>query len=52
MTTLESKVRIAAISETALDVSAHEAAVRDRRGGAAVSFCGVVRDHDHGRTVT
>jgi len=34
-----------------LDVAAHEAAVADPRGGAVVSFAGVVRDHDHGRTV-
>lgn len=51
MTTLSSKVRIAEISSSALDVGAHEAAVRDRRAGADVTFCGVVRDHDHGRTV-
>jgi molybdopterin synthase catalytic subunit len=34
-----------------LDMAAHEAAVADPRGGAVVSFAGVVRDHDHGRTV-
>jgi molybdopterin synthase catalytic subunit len=46
------KVRIATISELPLDVAAHAAAVRDPAAGADVTFCGVVRDHDHGRTVT
>jgi molybdopterin synthase catalytic subunit len=46
-----STVRIAAISDQPLDVQAHTAAVRDRAAGAEVTFCGVVRDHDHGRTV-
>jgi molybdopterin synthase catalytic subunit len=45
------KVRIAQISDQPLDVGAHAAAVRDAEAGADVSFCGVVRDHDHGRTV-
>jgi molybdopterin synthase catalytic subunit len=45
------KVRIAEVVDVALDVAAHEAAVRDRAAGADVTFCGVVRDHDHGRTV-
>lgn len=49
---IERKVRIAAVSDQPLDVAAHSAAVRDRAAGADVSFCGVVRDHDHGRTVT
>jgi molybdopterin synthase catalytic subunit len=35
-----------------LDVTEHERAVADPRAGAVVSFAGVVRDHDHGRTVT
>jgi molybdopterin synthase catalytic subunit len=35
-----------------LDPDAYEAAVADRRAGAVVSFRGVVRDHDHGRSVT
>jgi molybdopterin synthase catalytic subunit len=34
-----------------LDVIAHEKAVADPRAGAVVSFAGVVRDHDHGRSV-
>jgi molybdopterin synthase catalytic subunit len=45
------KVRIAEVSETPLDVAAHSAATRHPAAGADVSFCGVVRDHDHGRTV-
>ena len=46
------KLKIAAISDRPLDIAAHEAAVRDLGAGADVTFCGVVRDHDHGRTVT
>ena len=45
------KVRIAEITESPLDVAAHSAATRDAAAGADVSFCGVVRDHDDGRTV-
>jgi len=45
------KVRIAEVSEAPLDVAAHSAATRQAAAGADVSFCGVVRDHDHGRTV-
>lgn len=45
------KVRIAEVTEVALDVAAHSAATRDAAAGADVSFCGVVRDHDGGRTV-
>jgi molybdopterin synthase catalytic subunit len=45
------KVRIAEVSEFALDVAAHSAATREAAAGADVSFCGVVRDHDGGRTV-
>jgi molybdopterin synthase catalytic subunit len=43
---------IVELTEQPLDVAVHEAAVADVRGGATVSFCGVVRDHDHGRNVT
>ncbi|GAA3912287.1 molybdenum cofactor biosynthesis protein MoaE [Microbacterium invictum] len=39
-------VRIARISETALDVAAHLAAVDDPAAGAVASFIGTVRDHD------
>lgn len=48
---VQAKVRIAAISEAPLDVEAHLAAARDAAAGADVLFCGVVRDHDHGRDV-
>jgi molybdopterin synthase catalytic subunit len=45
------KVRIVAVTDQLLDVEVHLQAVRDPSAGAEVSFCGVVRDHDHGRTV-
>jgi molybdopterin synthase catalytic subunit len=45
-------VAIAAVEDEPLDLATHEAAVADPRAGAVVSFQGVVRDHDHGRTVT
>src|SRR4029453_11365282 len=38
-----------AVTTDPLDVAAHERAVADAAAGAVVSFCGVVRDHDHGR---
>src|SRR5262245_20090553 len=43
---------MAALTESPLDVAAHEAAVAHPAAGAVVSFAGVVRDHDHGRGVT
>jgi len=45
------KVRLVEISDQPLDVEGHLAAVRDPRAGADVLFCGVVRDHDHTRSV-
>ena len=39
-------VRIARISDVALDVAAHFAAVDDPTAGAVTSFVGTVRDHD------
>jgi molybdopterin synthase catalytic subunit len=45
------KVRIAEVTELPLDVARHAAATRSAAAGAEVSFCGVVRDHDHDRTV-
>ncbi|MFI6822932.1 molybdenum cofactor biosynthesis protein MoaE [Micromonospora sp. NPDC050187] len=42
---------IAEVTTAPLDAAAHEAAVADRRAGAVVAFQGVVRDHDHGRSV-
>jgi molybdopterin synthase catalytic subunit len=41
----------AAVSAEPLDVPAHEAAAAHPHAGATVLFCGVVREHDHGRTV-
>ena len=52
MTRYADKVRLIGVSEEPLDVATHLAAVRVAAGGADVLFCGVVRDHDHGRTVT
>lgn len=46
------RVVIAGVSDQALDVAAHHAAVRDPAAGATVGFEGVVRDHDGGRSVT
>jgi molybdopterin synthase catalytic subunit len=43
---------IASVTEAPLDVAAHERAVAGAGAGAVVSFAGVVRDHDHGRSVT
>jgi molybdopterin synthase catalytic subunit len=41
-----------AMAENPLDVAWHEAAVAHPGAGAVVSFAGVVRDHDGGRSVT
>jgi molybdopterin synthase catalytic subunit len=46
------RVVLAELTTEPLDVAAHERAVADPRAGAVVSFAGVVRDHDHGRSVT
>ncbi|TFV46262.1 molybdenum cofactor biosynthesis protein MoaE [Blastococcus sp. TF02A-35] len=43
---------IAQVVDTPLSVAAHEDAVADKAAGAVVSFAGVVRDHDGGRSVT
>jgi molybdopterin synthase catalytic subunit len=45
-------VVLAAVTTDPLDLAAHQRAVGDQRAGAIVSFQGVVRDHDNGRTVT
>lgn len=42
----------AAVSDRAIDPAEHEALVNHRAAGAVVSFAGVVRDHDGGRSVT
>ncbi len=44
-------VVLVTVSDEPLDLAAHEAAVSRPDGGAVVSFQGVVRDHDHGRSV-
>jgi molybdopterin synthase catalytic subunit len=41
----------AAIGEEPLDVAEHAALVEQAAAGAVVTFAGVVRDHDGGRTV-
>jgi molybdopterin synthase catalytic subunit len=46
------RVALAVLTTQPLDVAAHEQAVADPRAGAVVSFAGVVRDHDHGRSVS
>jgi len=51
VTDLDPVVRLVGISSSPLDPAAHEAAVRHPRAGAQVAFCGVVREHDHGRDV-
>jgi molybdopterin synthase catalytic subunit len=45
-------VTLVEVGDHPLDLAAHESAVADPRAGAVVSFQGVVRDHDHGRSVT
>ena len=42
---------LVSVSETPLDVAAHERAVTRSSAGAHIVFCGVVRDIDHERTV-
>jgi molybdopterin synthase catalytic subunit len=41
-----------AVTDGALSVAEHEAAVTLDAAGAVVSFAGIVRDHDEGRGVT
>ena len=42
---------LVAVTDVSLDVAAHVAHVAIPQAGAHVLFCGVVRDHDHGRSV-
>lgn len=42
---------LCAVTETPLSVDDHVAAVGGPRSGATVVFSGIVRDHDHGRSV-
>ena len=46
------RVRLSQVTGDKLDLAAHVAAVDDQAAGATVSFSGVVRDHDSGRSVT
>jgi molybdopterin synthase catalytic subunit len=48
----DSKIVLCAVSSDPLDVVAHERAVQVAGAGAHVVFCGVVRELDHGRSVT
>jgi molybdopterin synthase catalytic subunit len=43
---------LARVVDAPLSVVEHEDAVADKTAGAVVSFAGVVRDHDGGRSVT
>jgi molybdenum cofactor synthesis domain-containing protein len=45
------KVLRADISESPITVEEHASLVEDAAAGAVVTFAGVVRDHDHGRSV-
>ncbi len=46
------RVALTAVGDAVLEMAAHERAVADRAAGAVVSFAGVVRNHDDGRSVT
>lgn len=46
------RVVMTAVTDQPLDAAAHEAAVSDGSSGAVVTFRGLVRDHDGGRSVT
>lgn len=48
---MSGRVVMAGVTEDELDVPGHAAAVRDAAAGATVTFEGVVRDHDGGRSV-
>jgi molybdopterin synthase catalytic subunit len=44
-------LRLVSVSDRPLSTELHEAAVDHPGAGARVVFCGVVREHDHGRSV-
>lgn len=46
------RIALAQVTDTPLSVEEHAAMVDDRAAGAVVTFGGVVRDHDEGRSVT
>lgn len=45
------RVALSRVTDETLDLAAHLTAVADPTAGATVSFSGVVRDHDAGRSV-
>ncbi len=52
MTSSGARVVRAALAGGPIDLAEHEALVADPAAGAVVGFCGAVRDHDGGRSVT
>ncbi len=48
---MSGKVALSGVTQDVLDLAAHHAAVQDAAAGATVTFAGVVRDHDDGRSV-
>jgi molybdenum cofactor synthesis domain-containing protein len=48
---IPARVMRAVVTEESLSVDEHASLVADRAAGAVVTFSGVVRDHDRGRTV-
>lgn len=48
----KAEVLTSEVTQNDISVSYLELLVRDRRAGAVVTFSGIVRDHDYGRTVT
>lgn len=46
------RVAVARVTDAPIEVAEHEQAVAHRSAGAVVGFAGIVRDHDHERTVT
>lgn len=50
-TEISEPLKLAQVVDQPLDVERHRALVANDRAGAEVVFCGVVRDHDHGRGV-
>lgn len=51
MGSVAERIRYAEVTEEPVSIAAMAAAVADRRCGAVVTFDGVVRDHDGGRSV-
>ncbi|MFI5959629.1 molybdenum cofactor biosynthesis protein MoaE [Cryptosporangium sp. NPDC051539] len=50
--TVGHRVVVAQVTESPISTTEHENLVSDLAAGAVVGFAGVVRDHDHGRSVT